>query len=99
MLRRDQGRSLRRTRLATHFYKLCRTPEPDDADGNASLHAPNKWILEESREPPLRHRHPLHALQLWTRSQIASRYPVDGSGDSGSRLDAGGNCTAGALEP
>src|SRR5579862_3244648 len=43
---RDHGRA----RPGAHQHLLRRAPEPDDADGDASLHAPVQWFLKEGRE-------------------------------------------------
>ena len=56
---------------------LRRAPEPHDANVHAEVHAANKWLLEEGREPGSGHSPALHALQLLpSASDTQERHPL-----------------------
>jgi hypothetical protein len=70
-----------------HFNVLRRAPEPHDADVDASVHAPDECVQQESREPSRGGRRPiLHVLQLWARASDAPRDARDGSWRRQSRV-------------
>jgi len=72
-----QGQS----RSRPHFYKLCRTPESDNADFDAPIHAPHECVFKEIGESGACGCAPLHVLQLLSDASDASRNASNGSRD------------------
>jgi hypothetical protein len=70
-----------------HISTSCGTGEPDDADGDAPLHAAHERLFKEGREPRLRRGASLPALQLRSRSQDHPRDASDGSGPRHARVE------------
>jgi hypothetical protein len=50
--------------LESPLNLACRAAEPDDADADAPLHAPDERLLQEGRVPPVCRGAPLHVLHL-----------------------------------
>ena len=69
---RRKSRIIRATpdpdRISTSYR---RAPEPDHADGDAAVHAPDQRVLQEGREPRRDGQPALHVLQLRARPQVA----------------------------
>jgi hypothetical protein len=54
----------RQPRTSAYFDELCRAPEPYNADEHEAVHAADKRLFKEGREPRAFGGNSLHALQL-----------------------------------
>ena len=81
----------RKSRSEAHLHQLCGAPEPNDADGDAPVYAPDECLLKEGRAPYCVAGDSLHVLQLRAHPPDHPVDAGDGSGDHRTSLGGRGH--------